>query len=63
MDRGGFPKCAGQSESSSELLCFVSTNGRLLRSWKRGLDQLITEQLQWQNLSACAEELYKTLFA
>ena len=52
-------KCASQSESWSELLCFVSTNGSLLRSWKRGLDQLITEQLQWQNLSACAEELYK----
>ena len=26
---------------------------------ERGLDQLVTEQLQWQNLSACAEELYK----
>ena len=42
-------------------VCFVSTNRRALRCWKRGLNQLVTEQLQWQNVCACADELHKTL--
>ena len=42
-------------------VCFVSTNRRALRRWKRGLNQLVTEQLQWQNVCACADVLHKTL--
>ena len=42
-------------------VCFVSANRKAFRCWKRGLNQLVTEQLQWQNVCACADELHKTL--